>query len=143
MTDTNPSLNIAIIGPRSSWETDEAIGDLLERLTGEAIGAIVLNEQDSDPKFTALRDSIKAKRVGGLAVVNYSYGYEEELDLSPDLRVIAAAKKANEAALPIFVNIMPTMGGLDFEDLEGPAPDLIVSGNNVEIIKNRLEVGVA
>lgn len=132
---------VAIIGPLSSWETTEAIDNTVEGLELQAIRTMVLDARRHDPKFTTLRDKLRSNQVGGLVVANYSYRYHDELDLSPDPKVIEVAKQVVEAVLPVFVNVEPTMGGLDFDN----SPELIVIGNNMEIIRNRLEerVGAA
>jgi hypothetical protein len=139
---------IAIIGPGRSWETVEAVDALIGKLRGKAedaepiVEAIVLDgHRGGDPRLLELeRYNLRANRIGGLAIVNQSYEYDDELDLSVDPQIQRAADKAARALLPIFINVEPTLEGLDLEDLRSRSAEVAVFGNDPEIIRNRLEV---
>lgn len=138
MSSLSPIPQVAVIGPGMSWETPEAVSDFCEWVGAEGISTKVLDAR-GDPRLTALTAAnVNRDHIGGLAVVNYSYSYEEELDLSADPAVQKAAQKAANLALPIFVSEQPTMGGLELEAREGREAELIIVRNSIEVITNKL-----
>ncbi len=139
MTDTvHTDLRIAVTGPRTSWETSEAIEDFVNELRNVGVQTMILNEQGDDPRFVKLRDGITAGRVGGLAIIDFSSRYDEELDLSADSRVADAARVAVSGRIPIFVEVEPSMGGLDAAWQNGHPPEIIAFGQDVSVIARRL-----
>lgn len=147
MNQLRPQSSIAIIGPRPSFESIDEISDLaggeqIDRddriLAGDRITALLL-DATIDPRFTELNKN--AGNLGGLVVINYSYRYLVELDLSADPKVEEAARRAAEKLLPVFVNVVPTMGGLHLEGVQ-PTPEVVVFGNDLDLIKDRISSGV-
>ena len=141
---TNPNQRLAMIGPPLSWETQEVMNQLAAGLhyedKSESIETLALDAR-SDHRLLALRGSnIDDHNLGGLAIVNYYEETDDEMDLSTDSSIQLAGELAVKANLPIFINRQPTMGGLELSSIGGHEPELIVFGNDVTIIKDRLQV---
>jgi hypothetical protein len=149
---TNPNQRLAMIGPPASWEMVEVMYQLATGLhsedKSESIETLALDVR-SDHNLLALRGTnVDRYNLGGLAIVNYYEQTDDEMDLSTDNSIQLAGELAVKSNLPIFINRQPTMGGLELSSIGDHEPELIVFGNDLTIIKKRLqvvevEVGVA